>query len=252
MIFLHGLSDLNLTQSYTFKNYLDSNLFLNPLNHQEIGQLNGLTYIFPKAPLRPITVFDHQPTRGWFDIKDWRDLNFLEDEDGLRDSSIKISMMIKGLMDEGKIKMDFTILAGFSQGAVMSFLLTLVLPQAPFATLIMSGYPPLPFRWPLLTSSNQNQYLNTRIYFLHGERDEVLNYNQSKFGFKLFQSIFHLKFKHLKFKSFPNLSHRFSLEELIVVGNWIEGIVKDKSEGGFDEEFDQDLVPENELDDFIE
>ncbi|EGG06133.1 uncharacterized protein MELLADRAFT_87434 [Melampsora larici-populina 98AG31] len=251
MIFLHGLGDLNASQSYEFKDYLNSDLSTNPFTLQEIGQLTGLKYILPKAPFRPITVFDHQIHRGWFDIKDWRDLNFLEDEDGLKDSSIKIYKLIKDLIDKGQIDMDFTILAGFSQGAVMSFLLTLVLPQPPFATLIMSGYPPLPFRWPILTSSNQNLYKKTSLYFIHGIIDQVLDYNKSKFGFKLFQSIFNEKFKQIKFKTFSNLSHNFNFDELIVVTNWIQGIVQGQSGGGFDEKFDGFLVPENDLDDFI-
>lgn len=251
IIFLHGLGDLNATQSYEFKDYLNSDLSSNPFTHQEIGQLTGFRYVMPKAPFRPITVFDDEIHRGWFDIKDWRDLNFLEDEDGLRDSSIKISKIIKDLIDEGKINMDFTILAGFSQGAVMSFLLTLVLPQPPFAALIMSGYPPLPFRWPLLTSTNQNLYKKTSLYFTHGVIDQVLNYNKSKFGFKLFQSVFNQKFKQVKFKTFPNLSHSFSFEELVVVANWIQGIVEGQSGGVFDQRFDEYLVPENNSDDFI-
>ncbi|KAG0140182.1 hypothetical protein CROQUDRAFT_665549 [Cronartium quercuum f. sp. fusiforme G11] len=253
VVFIHGLGALNASHGWQWRDFLLSKHSISNTQSQ-IGKLDGLRFIFPKAPIRPITVFDgsenHGSRPGWFDVKDWRDLNFLEDEEGLRESCIGIAMILSEQIRLGLMKMEWTIIAGFSQGAVMALILTLVLARGPSATLMLSAYLPLPFRLPMLNAVDEKAYNETSLYWLHGVQDEVLTYNSAKGGFKLLEMLFGQKFKRMKFKSFPNLTHSFNIEEVLVVTNWIELMVDRKSEGEFDQEFDQVLVPENELDDF--
>lgn len=55
----------------------------------------------------------------------------------------------------------------------------------------------------------------------------------------------------MKFKGFPDLDHSFDLNEIRIVTNWIQEIVLDQSDGMFDDDFDNALVPENEMDNLI-
>ncbi|KAH9810445.1 Phospholipase/Carboxylesterase-domain-containing protein [Melampsora americana] len=252
VVFLHGLGSVNSTHGYQWRETILSTLN-RPLDQQKIGNLSGLRFILPKAPVIPITVYSNEPKGGerpgWFDIKDWRDLNYLEDEEGLKRSCIQIASIIIEQIKGSKMQMNKTIIAGFSQGAVMSLLTSLLLFEPPAATLILSGYLPLPFRLPLLLSSTPGFYQSASLYWIHGTKDNVLNYNAAKSGFQLFQSISHEAFGRAKFKTLPGLDHGFSEDEAIVVTNWIEGIVDRNTQGEFDEVLDNLIQPENQIDD---
>ncbi|EGF97818.1 uncharacterized protein MELLADRAFT_114057 [Melampsora larici-populina 98AG31] len=140
IVFIHGLGSPNSSHGYQWREYLLSTIY-RPPNSKKIGNLTGLRFILPKAPIIPITVYSDQPNQGkrpgWFDIKDWRDLNYLEDEEALRKSCVQISDVISNQIRESKMEMKKTIIAGFSQGAVMSLLTTLALFEPPAATLML-------------------------------------------------------------------------------------------------------------------
>ncbi|EFP87056.2 uncharacterized protein PGTG_13275 [Puccinia graminis f. sp. tritici CRL 75-36-700-3] len=252
VLFIHGLGALNASDGYRWRDILLSNYSEPQLTGNSFGNLTGVKFILPKAPIRPITVYAAQENRGarpgWFDIKDWRDLHYLEDEEGLRQSVIGLSTILKNEALAGRIQLNQTIIAGFSQGAVMSLLLTLTLPQPPAACVMMSGYLPLPLRLVDLRSASLDEYRKTSLYWLHGTDDAVLNYNQARAGMKLFSSLFSDRFLRAKFKTFLGLKHGFNMGEQKVVTNYIDGIVSRSTSGSFDSSLDASVEPENEGD----
>ncbi|EGG02780.1 uncharacterized protein MELLADRAFT_90684 [Melampsora larici-populina 98AG31] len=252
VVFIHGLGSPDSSHGHQWRETFLSTL-RRPLDSQSIGNLTGLRFILPKAPIIPITVYSDQPNGGarpgWFNINDWRDLNYLEDEDGLRRSCIQISTIIAEQVRESKMQMNKTIIAGFSQGAVMTLLTSLTLPEPPAATLMLSGYLPLPFRLPLLLSPVPGFYRSTAFYWIHGTTDEVLTYNAAKLGFNFLRRISQEAFGRAKFKTITGLAHGFSENEQIVVTNWIEGIVDQDTRGEFDDLVDNLIQPENIIDD---
>lgn len=124
IVFIHGLGAPNASHAYQWRESLLSTLH-RPPNYEPIGNLTGLRFLFPKAPIMPITVYGHEPRGGerpgWFDIKDWRDLNYLEDEEGLRESCILISNILHEQIRTSKMDLNKTIIAGFSQGKSSAF-----------------------------------------------------------------------------------------------------------------------------------
>lgn len=117
IIFLHGLGDHNSSNGYQWRSYLLSNLsIISSSQLKALGSLSGLRFIFPKATNLPISVYENEIRPAWFDIHDWNDLNHLEDEIGLRESCLKISKIIEDQISLGFMKMENTILVGFSQG----------------------------------------------------------------------------------------------------------------------------------------
>lgn len=115
-----------------------------------------------------------------------------------------------------------------------------------------SAYLPLPFRLPLLLSPDPDFYRSTSLYWMHGTEDNVLVYNSAKSGFRLLQNLSkQSSFARSKFKTFPSMQHGFSSDEMIVVTNWIEGIVDRNSQGEFDDLLDNLIQPENQYDDVI-
>jgi len=104
VIWLHGLG-------------ADGNDFV-PFAQQLRLQEHGVRFVFPQAPVSPVTINGGMETRSWYDILS---LEFGSNEDaaGIRASSAAISALIQQQMDDG-IAAERIILAGFSQGGAVT------------------------------------------------------------------------------------------------------------------------------------
>ncbi|CAH7671368.1 Phospholipase/Carboxylesterase-domain-containing protein, partial [Phakopsora pachyrhizi] len=130
LLMIHGLGDLGATQAHQISSSLrrsDPELF------------SKFNFIIPHAGLIRISVFEKDIRPGWFDIRSWDNINEDEDLDGFYSSVRSLQLM----MTELGLDLNRTIVAGFSQGAVMSLLLTLTLKRPPLLTIMMSGYFPI-------------------------------------------------------------------------------------------------------------
>lgn len=77
-----------------------------------------LKFIFPNAPVRPVTINHHMPTRAWYDVYSLADLN-REDQSGIQASASLITQLIETEIKNGT-PADRIVLAGFSQGGAMA------------------------------------------------------------------------------------------------------------------------------------
>lgn len=77
-----------------------------------------LRFVFPQAPIRPITVFNGQSAPGWYDIS-MQELQRKPDEAGVRESQGAINALIDYEISRG-IAADNIVLAGFSQGGAIA------------------------------------------------------------------------------------------------------------------------------------
>ncbi|TAL75564.1 MAG: carboxylesterase [Rhodanobacter sp.] len=78
----------------------------------------AIRFVFPHAPVRPVTVNGGLPMRAWYDIVAF-DLNARQDEAGIRESMASVEALIarenaRGVADER------IVLAGFSQGGAIA------------------------------------------------------------------------------------------------------------------------------------
>lgn len=105
VIWLHGLG-------------ADGHDFEALLPHLGLASDHGIRFIFPHAPIRPITINGGMAMRGWYDIIDI-DLREKEDEKGIRASAAAIEALIDEQRRKG-IASERTILAGFSQGGAIA------------------------------------------------------------------------------------------------------------------------------------
>ena len=104
VIWLHGLG-------------ADGNDFV-PFAQQLRLLERGVRFVFPQAPVSPVTINGGIPTRSWYDILT---LSFGSDEDaaGIHASSSAIAGLIQQQMASG-ISAQRIILAGFSQGGAVT------------------------------------------------------------------------------------------------------------------------------------
>src|SRR5690606_28225797 len=77
----------------------------------------ALRFVFPNAPVRPVTINGGMPMRAWYDIKGMQ-IEDKQDEAGIRDSITALDALIAREVERG-IETGNILLAGFSQGGAI-------------------------------------------------------------------------------------------------------------------------------------
>jgi phospholipase/carboxylesterase len=98
-------------------------------------------FVFPHAPLRPVTINGGQRMRAWYDISGF-DRRSAQDEAGIRESAEAIGALVSRERERG-IAADRIVLAGFSQGGAMALHLGLRWPERLAGVMALSTYLPL-------------------------------------------------------------------------------------------------------------
>ncbi len=170
-----------------------------------------IRFIFPHAPIRPITINANLRTRAWYDIYSLSDLNH-EDEPGIKQTQESIHELIQHEMTNG-IDSNRILLAGFSQGGAMALYAGLRYEKPLNGILALSAYLPLPQQFQKEVSpANQN----IPIFMAHGKHDPVL---PMTLGYQTYQL--------LKKSGHPidwheyDMDHQVCPEEIEDIGRWL-------------------------------
>jgi phospholipase/carboxylesterase len=78
----------------------------------------ALRFIFPHAPMRPVTINNGMTMRAWYDIAQM-DLARVPDEGGIRESQALVEQLLASEKARG-VDASRIVLAGFSQGGVIA------------------------------------------------------------------------------------------------------------------------------------
>lgn len=155
VIWLHGLG-------------ADGNDFAPIVPELNVSDLK-IRFIFPHAPVRPITMNAHMPMRAWFDIENLDRLNSI-DLNGLLDSFQSIEGLIQEQKEKG-MAANRIFLAGFSQGGTIA-LLTGLLHAEPLAGIIfLSSFLPIKT---VLKHAPEAPMHKIPIFMAHGIYDNVI------------------------------------------------------------------------------
>ena len=128
IIVLHGLG-------------ADGNDFVPIAEQLDLSAVGPVRFVFPSAPVRPVTINGGYVMRAWYDILG-TDLVRREDEAGLRQSAAEIQALLDREASRG-IAPARTVLMGFSQGCAMTLMVGLRAPQRLAGLVAWSGYLPL-------------------------------------------------------------------------------------------------------------
>jgi phospholipase/carboxylesterase len=101
----------------------------------------ALRFVFPHAPVRPVTINGGMRMRGWYDISGL-EIAHHQDEPGIRDSMRRVGHVIERETKRG-IPEDHILLAGFSQGGAIALATGLTWPRKLAAIIALSTYLPL-------------------------------------------------------------------------------------------------------------
>jgi phospholipase/carboxylesterase len=149
----------------------DGNDFVPIAQVLELASVGPVRFVFPSAPVRPVTVNGGREMRAWYDIyppnpsRKW-----VEDEVGLRQSQA----LVQGLLDREAVRgvpPERTVLMGFSQGCAMALLAGLRAPNRLAGVVGLSGYLPLAER-----TASERSVANQAVpvFLAHGEQDGVV------------------------------------------------------------------------------
>lgn len=126
-------------------------------------------FVFPHAPVRPVTVNAGYAMRAWYDIRELTPEG-RDDEEGLRDAQRRIEACIAAERRAG-IASKRIVLAGFSQGGAAALHVGLRHAEALGGIIALSCYLPLRDR---LASEVQAANRSTPILMCHGREDVVV------------------------------------------------------------------------------
>lgn len=150
IIWLHGLG-------------ADGNDFLPIVNELALPAALGLRFVFPNAPVMPVSINGGYAMPAWYDIRH-PDLMQDTDETGIEGSCD----YLRGLMQAEQalgIPAERIILAGFSQGGVIALRAALAADQPPLAVLALSTY---------LPPSTAEMPGSLNIFQAHGSHDDIV------------------------------------------------------------------------------
>jgi phospholipase/carboxylesterase len=129
----------------------------------------GLRFVFPHAPVRPVTLNGGYPMRAWYDIVAL-DRKAAEDEPGIRASQQAIGALIRRENERG-IPSNQIVLAGFSQGGAMALFAGTRYPQKLAGIMGLSCYLLLGAR---LEAEHTAENQATPVFLAHGTQDPVV------------------------------------------------------------------------------
>ncbi len=175
----------------------------------EMLGIDGVRHVLPHAPVRPVTINGGMAMRAWYDIAA-ADLEWREDADGMRMSAEWVANLVRTLRAEA----DFpVILAGFSQGAVIS-LAAASLGVDPLGVVALSGYVP---QW---VADKPENLAKRRVFMAHGSADTVIPLALAESGAQLIREAG----AELEWRIYP-MPHAICTEEIAdlraVVMRWL-------------------------------
>jgi phospholipase/carboxylesterase len=135
----------------------------------DLSAVGAVRFVFPHAPVRPVTINGGYRMRAWYDILG-ADLQRREDEAGLRESQAAIAALIDRERGRG-IAANRIVLAGFSQGCAMTLMTGLRYPERLAGLAGLSGYLPLAASTAAERSDGNR---DVPIFLAHGTQDSIV------------------------------------------------------------------------------
>jgi phospholipase/carboxylesterase len=129
----------------------------------------SVRWVFPHAPVRPVTINGGYRMRAWYDIVAI-DRRVPEDEAGIRESAEAIGALVRRERERG-VPAERIVLAGFSQGGAMALFTALRWPERLGGVVALSCYLPL---GAALAAEAHPANAAVPVFMAHGTMDPVV------------------------------------------------------------------------------
>ena len=175
----------------------------------------ALRFVFPNAPVRPVTLNRGYPMRAWYDIVGL-ERGMKQDEPGIRASHAEVEVLIRRENERG-IATDRIALAGFSQGGAMALFTGTRYPEKLAGIMGLSCY--------MLLESNfaaervpANQA--TPIFLAHGSQDPVVSPTLGEQTRRLLEASGYA----VEWHTYP-MQHSVNPQEIADIAAWLRRIL---------------------------
>ena len=170
-----------------------------------------LRFVFPHAPVRPVTINNGLSMRAWYDIAAF-DLNARQDEAGIRASIGELETLIARERSRG-VPSEHIVLAGFSQGGAIALAAGLRHPEKLGGIVALSTYLPL---HATLAGERNAANATLPIFWGHGTLDPVVILQRGTDSRDLLQSLGYTVDWHV----YP-MAHAVCAEEIDDLRHWL-------------------------------
>jgi phospholipase/carboxylesterase len=171
----------------------------------------AVRFVFPHAPVRPVTLNMGMRMRAWYDIRTLT-AEGRADEAGIRESVALLGRYIAAERAAG-VASERIVIAGFSQGGAVAMHAALRYPERLAGVLVLSAY--LPLQASLATElSTANRA--TPILMCHGQFDPVL---PMQLGVLARDWLVSERYP-VEWKEYP-MQHQVCLPEIQHIGGWL-------------------------------
>jgi phospholipase/carboxylesterase len=176
----------------------------------------GVRFVFPHAPVRPVTINRAMRMRAWYDVRDDGGER-REDEAGVRESHESLAALIERERARG-IDAALVALGGFSQGGAMALHVGLRHPERLAGIVALSCFLPLAA---LVAAEASPANRETPILMAHGVHDPLIPVAR---GRRARDALAGLGYR-VTWREYP-MAHAVCEEEMRLVGQWLAGVLK--------------------------
>ena len=177
--------------------------------------LDDVRYVFPHAPVRPVTINGGMAMRAWYDIAG-AEFDRRADEEGVR-ASAGIACALVDEQIAGGIAGERIVLAGFSQGGAIALFAGLRLPFRVAGVLALSTYLPVPGS---LAAEAHAANRDVPIFLAHGSQDPVIALALSERSRAAMADLGYTVEVH----TYP-IPHSVCAEEVRDIANWLHRVL---------------------------
>lgn len=198
IIWLHGLG-------------ADGNDFVPIVRELVAKDWPPLRFVFPHAPVRPVTINNGMSMRAWYDIAGF-DFNARQDEAGVRGSIGEVEALIAREHERG-VPSERIVLAGFSQGGAVALAAGLCHAQKLAGIIALSTYLPIA---DAVTRERNVANAGTPIFWGHGTADPVVVLQRGVVSRDALQALGHA----VEWHTYP-MAHAVCAEEIADLRRWL-------------------------------
>jgi phospholipase/carboxylesterase len=171
----------------------------------------AIRFVFPHAPLRPVTINQGHVMRAWYDIRALAGVR-REDEAGVRQSARQIEALVDRERQRGIVPRRL-VLAGFSQGGAMALHVALRYPERLAGILALSCF--LPLASTLATEASAANR-DVPIFWAHGLHDPMIPLALAEQGREQVAALGY----RIEWHQYP-MPHSVCAEEIAEVARWL-------------------------------
>ena len=206
VIWMHGLG-------------ADGNDFVPVVNELGLDGAPAVRFLFPHAPMRPVTINNGFVMRAWYDVTlgDLEGHSRRADERGVRESQAQIDALIEREEKRG-VAPEHIVLAGFSQGGAVALQTGLRFPRKLAGVMALSTYLPLAESLPGEAAPANRQM---PIFMAHGLYDPVIPIMMGAGSMTFLTGLGYA----VEWRQYP-MPHSVCPEEVEDIGTWLRKILK--------------------------